>query len=516
MRKKQTTFHFIKIVLLMVLLTFCMMGCGGTSEREYTASVILSGGSGRAYIQSPCRITEKNGETTADIIWSSPNYDYMIVDGKTYYPVNTEGNSEFIIPVEMETDMAVQADTTAMSTPHLIDYTLRFTLEDTGEGLPEETGVSLTEADVSKAPEIPGLTYRSTDENAYAGGFAIHRYENDYTVISVRDGRNYLLVPEGEDVPEGEAASAGAGRTPESEGSVTDDNSVIILHKPIKKIYLAASSVMCHFDAVDAVGVIRLSGLERDDWFIESARYAMDRGDLIYGGKYSAPDYEKMILDDIDLAIESTMILHVPKVQEKIEKIGIPVFTDWSSYEEEPLGRCEWIKVYGVLTGKEDKAAEAFASQCALVERVRGNDLSGKTVVFFYVNSNHQIVTRKKDDYFAKMVNSAGGTYLAPSEDEEGTAKSQMTISMEAFYAYAAEADILIYNSAIADAPASVEALCRDQKSFFDFKAVKEGMIWYTDKSLYQYTDRTGTIIEDLSEVIIEGKEETGFFHKLR
>ncbi|MBR1441796.1 MAG: hypothetical protein IJ589_11315, partial [Lachnospiraceae bacterium] len=124
MRKKQTTFLLPKIGLLMVLLTFCMMGCGGTSEREYTASVILSGGSGRASVQSPCRITEKNGKTTADIIWSSPNYDYMIVAGKTYYPVNTEGNSEFIIPVELEVDMAVQADTMAMSTPHLIDYTL--------------------------------------------------------------------------------------------------------------------------------------------------------------------------------------------------------------------------------------------------------------------------------------------------------------------------------------------------------------------------------------------------------
>ncbi|MBR1441158.1 MAG: ABC transporter substrate-binding protein, partial [Lachnospiraceae bacterium] len=99
-------------------------------------------------------------------------------------------------------------------------------------------------------------------------------------------------------------------------------------------------------------------------------------------------------------------------------------------------------------------------------------------------------------------------------EDENG--KGQMTISMEAFYAYAAESDILIYNSAIADAPASIEELCRDQESFSDFKAVKEGMIWYTDKSLYQYTDRTGTIIEDLGEIILDGKEETEFFHKLR
>ncbi|WP_126513827.1 hypothetical protein [Slackia heliotrinireducens] len=64
---------------------------------------------------------------TATIVWSSPNYDLMIVDGTEYYPVNTSGNSVFEIPVSaLDEDLAVQAETTAMSQPHLIDYTLRF------------------------------------------------------------------------------------------------------------------------------------------------------------------------------------------------------------------------------------------------------------------------------------------------------------------------------------------------------------------------------------------------------
>ena len=498
MSKKQATFLFTKISLLMVLLTLCMMGCGGTSNREYTASVILTGGSGRATIESPCRIIEKGGKTTADIIWSSPNYDYMIVGGETYFPVNKEGNSEFLIPVELDTDMAVQADTTAMSTPHLIDYTLRFTLDDPEKELSEEGDISFTETDVSKAPQIPGLSWESTDKNEYAKGFAVHRYQDDFVVISVNDGRNYLLVPEGKECPEGLGSD------------------VIVLKMPIKRIYLAASGAMCHFDAIDAVDRIRLSGIERDDWYIESARDAMDQGTLVYGGKYSAPDYEKMVMDDIDLAIENTMILHVPKVQEKIEKIGIPVFVDRSSYEEDPLGRCEWIRGYGILTGNQEKADEAFRNQSVLVKQVQGNDLTGKTVAFFYVNSNHQIVTRKKNDYFARMVEMAGGTYLAPNAGEDGKSNGQMTISMEAFYQYALEADVLVYNSAIADAPGSVEELCQDNSSFSDFKAVKERMIWYTDKSLYQYTDRTGSIIENLHEIISKGEEDTEFFHKLR
>ena len=97
-------------------------------DGEYTVNVELEGGSGKASVTSPTLITVKNGEVTADIRWSSSNYDYMIVDGKKYLPVNEEGtNSEFQIPVTiMDESMPVIADTTAMGTPHEINYTLTF------------------------------------------------------------------------------------------------------------------------------------------------------------------------------------------------------------------------------------------------------------------------------------------------------------------------------------------------------------------------------------------------------
>ena len=128
-----------------------LSGCGSTAEKEqvqhaaetqtataepdtsledgeYTVNVELEGGSGKASVTSPTLITVKNGEVTADIQWSSSNYDYMIVDGKKYLPVNEEGtNSEFQIPVTiMDESMPVIADTTAMGTPHEINYTLTF------------------------------------------------------------------------------------------------------------------------------------------------------------------------------------------------------------------------------------------------------------------------------------------------------------------------------------------------------------------------------------------------------
>ncbi len=82
-----------------------------------------------------------------------------------------------------------------------------------------------------------------------------------------------------------------------------------------------------------------------------------------YAGKYSAPDYERIVDKSCSLAIESTMIYHCPKVKEQLENLGVPVLVERSSYEADPLGRMEWIKLYGVLTGKEQLAEELFEKE---------------------------------------------------------------------------------------------------------------------------------------------------------
>ena len=97
------------------------------ADGSYTCEVTLEGGSGRATVDSPAGLTVADGKMTATIVWSSPNYDYMIVDGEKYLPTNTEGNSTFEIPVSaLGVPLSVVADTVAMSTPHEIEYTLTF------------------------------------------------------------------------------------------------------------------------------------------------------------------------------------------------------------------------------------------------------------------------------------------------------------------------------------------------------------------------------------------------------
>ncbi len=97
------------------------------ADGEYTVNVELEGGSGRASVQSPAKLTVSGGRATAEIVWSSNKYDYMLVDGEKYEPVSTEEYSVFEIPVsEFDRALKIAADTTAMSTPHEIEYTLYF------------------------------------------------------------------------------------------------------------------------------------------------------------------------------------------------------------------------------------------------------------------------------------------------------------------------------------------------------------------------------------------------------
>ena len=117
--------------ILISCLLLCSLLCACTQTRAltdgtYTIEVTLSGGSGRASVESPTTLVI-NGETlTATIVWSSPYYEYMLIDGVQYNPIQIEGNSTFEIPIVLDEDMAVSASTIAMSEPHLVEYTLHF------------------------------------------------------------------------------------------------------------------------------------------------------------------------------------------------------------------------------------------------------------------------------------------------------------------------------------------------------------------------------------------------------
>ena len=119
-------------ILSLGLLTGCSEDQIKALEEEdepcvITADVSLLGGSGKASIESPVDIMTEGDEMRAVITWSSPNYDYMVVNGEKLYPINTEGNSSFEITVPvLDEPFTVIADTVAMSRPHEIEYEITF------------------------------------------------------------------------------------------------------------------------------------------------------------------------------------------------------------------------------------------------------------------------------------------------------------------------------------------------------------------------------------------------------
>ena len=111
--------------VLLLLVPQCAAAADIPADGQYLADVVLSGGSGRAAVESPALLTVADGSVTAVLVWSSPFYEFVIVDDITYYPVQEQGNAVFQVPVVLDMDMPISAQTVAMSQPYLVDYTLR-------------------------------------------------------------------------------------------------------------------------------------------------------------------------------------------------------------------------------------------------------------------------------------------------------------------------------------------------------------------------------------------------------
>lgn len=322
-----------------------------------------------------------------------------------------------------------------------------------------------------------------TMELQFATQFQVDYYAGGYKLISLADGSKFLVVPEGCEVP----ASAPKDAVP--------------LYQPIENIYLAATSAMCLFDALNRLDAITLSGSRAESWYIENARKAMEDGKILYAGKYSEPDYEMLLSHHCPLAVESMMIGHASDVKQKLEELGIAVLTDQSSMEEHPLGRTEWMKLYAALLNEEDRAEALFQEQVAyLNDALQGEDPQ-KTVAFFHISSSGYVVARKSGDYVTKMLELAGGQYVFKDLGDAQTRTSTVNIEMEQFFAAAKDADYIIYNSTIGGEIHSMEELLEKSPLLAQFKAVRNGNVWCTQKNMYQETTQLGQMIQSFRKI---------------
>ncbi|MCI8745955.1 MAG: ABC transporter substrate-binding protein [Lachnospiraceae bacterium] len=354
-----------------------------------------------------------------------------------------------------------------------------------------------TEASDNQKEISSSLTWESSMELRYASEFSVDYYKEGYRLLTIAQDGQYLVVPEGKEIP----------------ADLSKD--IVALKQPVEQIYLVASAAMDMFVSLDALDAVGFSGLRADSWYIDEAREAMEQGKILHAGSYGAPDYEQILARGCGLAIENTMIYHTPEVKEQLEKLGIPVLVDYSSYESNPLGRTEWVRLYGILTGKEAEAEAAFAAEAEAFEAVEQEEKTGSTVAFFYITANGEVNVRRSSDYLPKMIEMAGGSYVFDHiGDEEETASSNVTMQMEEFYAAAKDADYIIYNSTTTEELSSVEDLLAKSSLLEKFKAVEEGRVYCTTKNLYQSSMKLGTIISDMHKMLT-GEDGMTYLYQL-
>ncbi len=332
----------------------------------------------------------------------------------------------------------------------------------------------------------------------YAEQFTVDYYAGGASLVTIAGEERWLLLPEGCDAPAELAADA------------------VVLHTPLKRLYLASSGAMDPFRKLDALDAVRFTSTSAGDWSLPEVAAAMEAGELLYAGKYRAPDYELLLAEGCTLAVENTMIFHSPATREQLEALGIPVLVERSSYEPHPLGRLEWIKLYGLLVGRAAEAEAFFDAQEEALRGVLGAEDSGRTAAFFYLSPNGYVNVRRADDYIPKMIALAGGRYVPAADTEAENALSTEKMQLEAFYAGARDADALIYNGNIYPME-SLEQLLAANALFAEFKAVREGNVWTTEQNLFQETSAIGGMIADFRAVLVGTEaEELTYLRRLR
>ena len=318
----------------------------------------------------------------------------------------------------------------------------------------------------------------------YAKCFSVDYYKGGYKLIKTANGTEMLIVPEGMSVP----AEIG--------------ESVFVLRQPVTNILVSSTPTTSLINAIGALDAISLTTYDVDSWYIDSVKDALKAGKMTYIGKYQSPDYEKIAASGCDFAVFSAMLTE--DVAEQLKRLGVRVLLDMAAEEEHPLARVEWMKLYGAMFNLEEEANRLVQEQVDYVNKIAELEASGKSVAIFYITSKGALYARNADDYMAKMVDLAGGSYAL---SDVGVGKSG-TINMEkeAFYDKAKDADYIIYVWSLGGKPQTMADLIARADILADFKAVKEGRVWCTTADFFQISNTLGSMINDV-HLMLEADE---------
>lgn len=349
------------------------------------------------------------------------------------------------------------------------------------------------------------LTSTGKEENTFAELFSIEHLKDEnekaYSKIEVFDKEkkldtSWLLLPEGVDKVSG--APAGVN---------------IMTFRDRQNIMVSSASTMALINAMDALSKVPMTTADTT-WRIQEIKDAIDKGTVKEVGKYSKPDYEQIISigaeKHVTFAVFSTMLDSVPDVYDQLTKTcNLRIMRDQSSYESHPLGRTEWIKIYGEIFDMRDKSDAVFNGQVEILNettsKINVPEAERKTVLIFYTTSTKDtFYVRNAADYVTELVNLGGGKQVA----EIGPGKSGNTkMTQEWFIQKCSQADYVLYNWTSGASGVKDESLqglidARLGDWFKDFKAYKEGNVWRTSNDFYQKMDKMGEMVADIYKML--------------
>lgn len=409
-----------------------------------------SGGTGKVRITCN-KVTIKNGQAYATLVFSSDHYQYVKANGNTYYTTKSGGTATVVIPIALNKNNKILGMTDKMSVAHEIEYSIFVYLAAAGNGttVGENSNKTLDE----KAPEIMGLEYQSETELEYAEYFKIYHYDQGIVLLEVDMTKDTARDPEKtsketsedtekevsksdkKDSTENKSSKSDAAEE-ESGDSTSDQNGVseeelaaelykgnvvkyllvpedvevpvgldqdmIIVKMPADKTYVASDEILEQMKELDLLDSVAAVGMEQKACTVPEIAEKMqvnedeDEADaeVIYGGSFEKPELKALVKKEVSLALlpgellpkdaekDSTKIedkktkkqstddpdeLTVEEQTERMEEItekfallGIPMIIDRSADEKTELAQYEWIKVYGVLFGCEEKMDKMF------------------------------------------------------------------------------------------------------------------------------------------------------------
>ncbi len=315
-------------------------------------------------------------------------------------------------------------------------------------------------------------------ELRYTNAFNIEYLENGNKIVTDGDGVDWLLVPQGQQVP-------------------TGYGNLSVIYTPIDRVLLASTTQACLLRPLEVLDSVVAVTASLDSWYIDEIKTGLQNGTVTFVGEDWAPDFEKIQEIDPDYAVVYTGSYPQTTLIEKFKELNIPYLVDNEYIESKAFGRMEWIKFLATFYNKDDVAVEFFDSALQQIEDLQGvfADREQPKVVWGSLY-NGKVYVPQAGSYVAEMIALAGGDYVFNhlGVNESGSAE----ITLEEFYVQAIDADIFIYSSWDV---LSTDDIVKQAQILAELKSMKNGNVWRYNENWYQSLDRTHLQIVELAGI---------------